>query len=574
MKNLKKVLSLALAFAMVLGLCITASAVKDPTTLSDWENVPARNKAAIQFLSAVEIIQGHDDGTFKPAENVTRAEAAKMISVALWGGNDDDAGLYAGGNLGNYTDVDAGAWYMGYVNYMTLQGIMEGDGNGKFRPNDPVSGYELLKMALTALGYKSEIEGLTGAGWDLRTMALAKKVDITGDQKVNPTTGTLYTPRLRDLTTSTSAANWGEPLNRADAAQIIFNMTQRSTVTYDDMSSNNSGNVVVYQDRFLTRYLGLVEYTATVVGNEFGVLKGDEFEATETNRVVNTANKLINTSSRYYNNEDTVLGYTTLVTRNDAGVITRIDSTYYKGNLDTTFEDIATKYTVYAKSGVVVLTIANDYQEVAPEFVKQVMSNGEFEDNIPLVDYYLNNELVSAADVYAYGVFNAAGTEFTPDHNVEIHYVDTDMNGYIDTVKAYVFTGPAAVTKVADDGAISVTTSEDALKAAETTIEPTAGDRIAYKSLDTSVGAGAYGHYNYGYIMKAEDHTVTRTWFNDTLDVDLDDVYTVNGINPDLDGGTPEMINYNTTGTFYFWADGAISTYSVPDPAAAKYAVL
>ena len=97
-----------------------------------------------------------------------RAEAAKMIYVIRNGGVDDLAAGWTG--MTTFSDVPAGAWYEGYVNYCASLGIIAGVGNGKFNPNGAVTGVELAKMLLVVADYKPEIEGYTGAGWNLNVI--------------------------------------------------------------------------------------------------------------------------------------------------------------------------------------------------------------------------------------------------------------------------------------------------------------------------------------------------------------------------------------------------------------------
>ena len=97
-----------------------------------------------------------------------RAEAAKMIYVIRNGGVDDLAAGWTG--MTTFSDVPAGAWYEGYVNYCASLGIIAGVGNGKFNPNGAVTGVELAKMLLVVADYKPEIEGYTGTGWNLNVI--------------------------------------------------------------------------------------------------------------------------------------------------------------------------------------------------------------------------------------------------------------------------------------------------------------------------------------------------------------------------------------------------------------------
>ena len=76
-KNLKKVISAVAALAMSAST-FTALAATFPDVPED-----ASYAQAVQELSALDVISGYDDGTFKPDELVTRAQMAKMIVDAL-----------------------------------------------------------------------------------------------------------------------------------------------------------------------------------------------------------------------------------------------------------------------------------------------------------------------------------------------------------------------------------------------------------------------------------------------------------------------------------------------------------
>ncbi len=57
-----------------------------------------------------------------------------------------------------YSDVAANRWSAGSIAYCTNEGIIAGDGNGKFAPTESVLGLQFAKMLLVALGYDPQIE--------------------------------------------------------------------------------------------------------------------------------------------------------------------------------------------------------------------------------------------------------------------------------------------------------------------------------------------------------------------------------------------------------------------------------
>ncbi|MGM9567412.1 MAG: S-layer homology domain-containing protein, partial [Clostridia bacterium] len=84
------------------------------------------SKAAIDYLSASGVITGYEDGTVRPDAQITRAEMAVLIYRTL--GIDEFVPVF--------DDVPETSWYYNAVMALGTLGIVNGDGNGAFRPND------------------------------------------------------------------------------------------------------------------------------------------------------------------------------------------------------------------------------------------------------------------------------------------------------------------------------------------------------------------------------------------------------------------------------------------------------
>ena len=113
MSTFKKLLALTLALAMVLSVSAFAGYKAD--TYKDAASIDEDCEAAVELMYALEIMKGDDKGNFNPNATITRAEIAKMVYVVLNYGKDDQAVNYKGAKI--FSDVAAGAWYEGYVNY-------------------------------------------------------------------------------------------------------------------------------------------------------------------------------------------------------------------------------------------------------------------------------------------------------------------------------------------------------------------------------------------------------------------------------------------------------------------------
>ena len=157
MRNLKKVLSLVLCMAMMLSVMVVGAGA----AFKDQEKIV--NDEAVDMCVALNIINGYTDGSYKPEGTITRAEACKMICVALNGGKEPVLGTNA---TATFTDIK-GHWAEGYIEYCVAEGIVAGIGGGKFNPNGNVTGSQFAKMLLIALGYRADHEKFVGNAWEV-----------------------------------------------------------------------------------------------------------------------------------------------------------------------------------------------------------------------------------------------------------------------------------------------------------------------------------------------------------------------------------------------------------------------
>ena len=180
---------------------------------SDKADIKA--STAVDMLSSLGVIQGYDDGSFKPNTTVTRAQMAKMIFTIMNGGN-DNANAYASLPTA-FTDLPTAAWAQGYVRYLQNTGIIAGKSATKFAPNDTVTGLEAAKMVLVAAGYNAQKAGLTGAAWAQNTMKYGQLNNL-----------------FEDVDADLNAA-----LPRQYAAQLIYNAIDTPTVVWRDDAYTN-----------------------------------------------------------------------------------------------------------------------------------------------------------------------------------------------------------------------------------------------------------------------------------------------------------------------------------------------
>jgi len=137
----------ALALTTVSATTLTFSDTSDDTYLM-----------GIEYLAGEGIVDGHDDGTFKPLDTLNRAEMLKIIAEAYFIVNDlDNSELENYADKECFDDVPTDAWFTKYVCFGKTKGWVEGYEEGKiFKPSQTVSFVEGLKITLEGLGLDYE----------------------------------------------------------------------------------------------------------------------------------------------------------------------------------------------------------------------------------------------------------------------------------------------------------------------------------------------------------------------------------------------------------------------------------
>ena len=81
MRNLKRVLGLALASVMVLSMMVVGAGAANYDDFTDKDEIV--NTEAVQMLVELGVLQGKDSGAFDPPGIFSRGEMAKIIRVVL-----------------------------------------------------------------------------------------------------------------------------------------------------------------------------------------------------------------------------------------------------------------------------------------------------------------------------------------------------------------------------------------------------------------------------------------------------------------------------------------------------------
>ena len=233
MRKTSKLISLLLTVAMMVTMVL-------PMTVSAaFSDVPSNHGyyKAITNLSAEGVLNGFEDGTFKPGDPVTRAQFTKIICFALKVGNL----TYSEAERSIFTDLAPDHWAANNIVTAYNQKIINGMGDGTFAPEAGVQYEQAVKMVVCALGYGPR--ALTLGEYPAGYMNMANQLKL-----------------LKGITD----AKMYEVMNRGAVAQLIDNMMnanqlqdgQQGGSIRDEVSTSKSveGQVVagygvaLYQD--------------------------------------------------------------------------------------------------------------------------------------------------------------------------------------------------------------------------------------------------------------------------------------------------------------------------------------
>ena len=388
MKNFKKVLALVLAIATLLSFATVASA--KTADFADAKDV--KNVEAVDVLSYIKVLEGYPaDNTFKPAKNITREEAAKIIAIFA-NKSTDISSLYTSANP--FADMK-GRWGESYVAYGYRAGIIAGKNATSFVPKANVKGTEFLKMVLVVLGYDQNKEGLVGSSWAVNTLELAKAKKL-----------------LAGLGKDFDA---NAALTRDQAAQIMLNALKAEKVVYGQTITNLTWNAKTgyWMTTNTTANAVYVSPNGAVNNYEHKLLAADfSLTLTETQdkwgRPTHTWNKGTATIGEYVDSDKLVKSYYTAVTEcdiaSDAGVKTeKIYPIFVNGQTPV-------KYSVQATDTVAKLGAQGRLTEV-------------YEDRIVMIDTFL-----AKVDNVTAATFDAAGHLKTPATiTLAVYDSDTDV---------------------------------------------------------------------------------------------------------------------------------------------------
>ncbi len=136
-------------FLLVLSLIILSAF----SVLQAYAGSAPKDVSGTKFQQAVEqlldkgVVSGYADGTYRPYNEVTRAEMTAFLSRLV--------GLDAASRIGNnvFSDVSDSHWAKGYIAAIYDAGIVKGKTENNFDPEGKVTYAEACAMVVRTLGY-------------------------------------------------------------------------------------------------------------------------------------------------------------------------------------------------------------------------------------------------------------------------------------------------------------------------------------------------------------------------------------------------------------------------------------
>ena len=210
-----------LVCALVLLLVCAALSPVAVAVFTDSAEIGVDYSEAVAAMVERGVLEGFEDGSFRPNETLTREQGAKII-VYLCIGKDDAQKLSC--DEAPFSDVSADRWSAPCIAWCVDHGILHGYGDGNYGPSNLLTGDQYAKMLLCALDLaRGDQSAYIGAKWvsAVREDAEAAKL-YTGDAGMESM----------------------KPLSREQAALMSWNALQAAEeAEQDDLSDPASTHI-------------------------------------------------------------------------------------------------------------------------------------------------------------------------------------------------------------------------------------------------------------------------------------------------------------------------------------------
>jgi len=199
------------------------------TALAAFSDVNSANVNydAVLYAEQNNIVDGYPDGSFKPNNNINRAEFTKIVVGAFTGYNpsQDPSGFDIYALVGvNFSDVVSGEWYIPYLRKAVSTEMISGYPDGTFKPAANINFAEASKIIVVGFGGDFAGAGYPPEDW------FHKYVNILEEKHAIPTT----------------IQRFDQIITRGEMIEIIYrlkaNVTNKPSKTYAELSGGATVN--------------------------------------------------------------------------------------------------------------------------------------------------------------------------------------------------------------------------------------------------------------------------------------------------------------------------------------------
>lgn len=132
-------------FTVMLARALQLEGNEEPLAFTDRNQIGEWAQPAISLAVKAGIINGYEDGSFRPDAQISRAEMAAMIIRAL------TVEVQSNHSTSFADDADIPVWAKGYVAAAAQEGIIRGREGNQFAPNEQATRAEAVVMLLRML---------------------------------------------------------------------------------------------------------------------------------------------------------------------------------------------------------------------------------------------------------------------------------------------------------------------------------------------------------------------------------------------------------------------------------------
>lgn len=360
----KRILCLIISVLLFTGT-VFANAAIIPADVYDTE---FENDVAI--LSELGIVEVGEEGLFMPYQRVTRAELAVILKKLIRPENITGSS--------KYLDVADTHYAMDAINYISEQGYMSGYGNGIFKPDEEIKYLEMVKVAVSLLGYDKLAEA--DGGYPKGYLKIAGNIGILS---------------------GVNAEN--EYINKGNIAKLLVNLFDAHPVKMD-FKGSTPAYIVDESVTMLNVLCGIYKEKGIVSANEDYSLSGIDTSSKDTIR--------INSYEFIYNKAEDYVGYNV--------------ECYYSINDD---DEYVTEAIIPIERKNKVIKIKAEEIESCENYLIEYLDGS---DKVKKASYDNNTVFI-----YNSKNMNSFKTEDLDFDNGYIEWIDNDSDNVADTVKIF-----------------------------------------------------------------------------------------------------------------------------------------